>query len=241
MAAVTQLDLLARLAAGTAGVVGKAFLRRLVTELAGALGAEVAFVAELLPEHRARTIASAGPLREGHEFGLAGTPCEDAYGTDLLLVAQGARARYPEEPCLAAHGLDGYLAVALHDARGEAIGHLGVIASGRLDPEPSELQALRVFASRAGAELERRRHEDALAETRARALAIEHADTSELRLRVAVEGDVLVTIGDDGSGGACETRGTGLRGLRARVESLGGELQLACERGTTLTARLPLR
>ena len=37
-----------------------------------------------------------------------------------------------------------------------------MIASGRLDPEPEELQALRVFAARAGAELERRRHEEAL-------------------------------------------------------------------------------
>src|SRR5690349_23628287 len=117
MAAASELDLLTRLAAGTAGVVGKAFLRRLVAELAGALGAEVAFVAELLPEHRARTVASAGPLREGYVFELAGTPCEDAYGTDLLLVPEGARARYPEDTFLAGHGLDGYLAVPLHDAR----------------------------------------------------------------------------------------------------------------------------
>src|ERR1700754_4531239 len=93
-AAVRELDLLTRLAAGTAGVVGKEFLRRLVRELAGALGAEVAFVAELLPGHRARTVASAGPLREGHVFDLGGTPCEDAYGADLLLVPAGARDRY---------------------------------------------------------------------------------------------------------------------------------------------------
>src|SRR4051794_35939704 len=162
MAAVRELDLLTRLAAGTAGVVGKEFLRRLVAELAGALGAEVAFIAELLPEQRARTIASAGTLREDYAFALAGTPCEDAYGRELLLVPDGARARYPADAFLSAHGLDGYLAVALHDARGEAIGHLGVIASGRLDPDESELQAVRVFAARAGAELERRRNEQAL-------------------------------------------------------------------------------
>src|SRR4051794_1891964 len=85
LAEIRERDLLSRLAAGTAGVVGAAFLRRLVRELKAALEADVAFVAELV-EHRpgyARTIASAyAPgmeLREGHEFALAGTPCEHAY------------------------------------------------------------------------------------------------------------------------------------------------------------------
>jgi len=348
VAAVTEPDLLARLAAGTAGVVGKEFLRRLVAELAGALNAEVAFVAELLPGHRARTIASNGPLREGYIFGLAGTPCEDAYCTDVLLVPEGARSRYPRDQFLAGHALDGYVALALHDAQGNAIGHLGVVASRRLDPDASELHALRVFAARAGAELERRRNAEALvaaadeerrrigrdlhdgAQQRlvvlgqaldlalreddpAKALArvaaareqaaaaskelrelaqglhpvgplrtalaalaaqsplpvriealpeelpaviestiwflvsealsnaIKHAGATELTVRVEVEDFVTVVIADDGVGGACESRGTGLTGLRARVEALGGALSYACRAGTTLTARLPLR
>ena len=41
---IRERDLLGRLAAGTAGVVGAAFLRRLSEELALALDAEVAFV-----------------------------------------------------------------------------------------------------------------------------------------------------------------------------------------------------
>src|SRR4051812_8653185 len=73
-------DLLSRLAAGTAGVVGSAFLRRLVAELGAALNAEVAFVAELVDERPgyARTVASATApgieLGEGYEFELDGTP-----------------------------------------------------------------------------------------------------------------------------------------------------------------------
>src|SRR5919206_1447086 len=112
-------DLLSRLAAGTSGVVGAAFLRRLVRELAAALDVEVAFVAELC-EHRpgwARTAASAcAPgiaFAEGSEFPLAGTPCEDAYTQPLLLVPSGAQERYPEDRFLARHHLHGYLALAL--------------------------------------------------------------------------------------------------------------------------------
>src|SRR4051812_13194705 len=147
-AEIRERDLLSRLAAGTAGVVGAAFLRRLVQELAAALDAEVAFVAELI-EHRpgyARTIASACvpgmELREGFEFALEGTPCEDAYSCDLLLVPDGARERYPDDEFLAGHELDGYLAIPLLGADRRAIGHVGVISTGPLDPAPSELHAL---------------------------------------------------------------------------------------------------
>src|SRR3954469_19605730 len=160
-------DLLGRLAAGTAGVVGGAFLRRLVAELGAALDAEVAFVAELVEERpgHARTIASATApgieLGEGYEFELAGTPCEHAYTCELLRVPFGAKDRYPTDGFLRRHDLEGYIALALRGADGRAIGHIAVISSHRLDVMPEELAALQIFAARAGAEVERRRHEAA--------------------------------------------------------------------------------
>ena len=162
-----ERDLLSRLAAGTAGVVGAAFLRRLVAELAGALdcrgrvrGRAERSAPGLGADRRQR--GAGVELREGTEFELAGTPCEHAYEHELLLVRRGARLRYPEDSFLRDHQLDGYLAIALRAADGRAIGHMGVISSRTLDPTPSELQALRVFGARAAAELERRRHERAL-------------------------------------------------------------------------------
>ena len=74
--------------------------------------------------------------------------------------------------------------------------------------------------------------------------AIKHAGATELRVAVAVQQAALhVRLSDDGSGGACPSRGTGLQGLRARVEALGGTLRVSSPRGagTTLTARLRLR
>ncbi|MBE2318081.1 hypothetical protein DVA67_019020 [Solirubrobacter sp. CPCC 204708] len=357
-----ESSLLTRLAAGTAGVVGKAFLRRLVTELAGALDAELAFVAELCGDGDACTLASAGKpgieLREGCVFKLAGTPCEHAYRHDIFLVPRGARLRYPEDRFLRTYQLDGYLAIALRDARGWPIGHIGVVVRATpFQPAPSELQALRIFAARAAAELERRRQEaallraadeerrrigrdlhdgaqqrlvvlgqaldlalreleadpakaverlatareqasiagrelrelvkglhpvglerglrpaltalavqsplplviEALPEERPGAVveatvwflvsealtnAIKHAAATSLRVTVRGERDAWeVRIADDGRGGACPSAGTGLQGLRARVESLGGTLRVDSPRGagTTLTARLRLR
>ena len=379
MAATTEIrdrDLLTRLAAGTAGVVGAAFLRRLVAEVAGALGAELAFVAELLEQRpgHAVTIASSYPrgmeLREGHEFALEGTPCADAYVQDLLLVSNGASERYPADEFLSPHGIEGYLAIPLRGADGRPIGHLGVCSTRELDPEPVELQALQVFAARAGAELERRRHErvlrarrDEVVASRARAVhaadeerrrigrdlhdgaqqrlvvlgqaldlalreltddpaqaierlhaareqarvaghelrelarglhpvglehglpgalaalslqsplklevvsvperglppvvettlwflvsealsnAIKYSDADRVRVEMAQHGQTVVaTVADDGAGGACCTRGTGLQGLCARVEALGGRFDVDSPPGggTTLTATIPL-
>lgn len=51
-----------------------------------------------------------------------------------------------------------------------------------------------------------------------------------------------VTVSDDGMGGAHEAKGSGLRGLRSRVEGVGGIFDVDSPTGgpTTLTAALPL-
>jgi len=71
-----------------------------------------------------------------------------------------------------------------------------------------------------------------------------HARASEVTIRLSRSTrDVVVTITDDGVGGADTTRGTGLQGLTDRVEALGGRLDVStrAEGGTTVTATLPLR
>lgn len=70
-----------------------------------------------------------------------------------------------------------------------------------------------------------------------------HAAAQAVRVSLATEEDrLVVTVRDDGVGGACAVRGGGLRGLRDRVESCGGNFRLASVRGegTTIKAVLPL-
>jgi signal transduction histidine kinase len=54
-------------------------------------------------------------------------------------------------------------------------------------------------------------------------------------------GTATVTIRDDGVGGADPGRGSGLRGLAARVEALNGRLEIDSppEGGTRVTAEIP--
>jgi signal transduction histidine kinase len=55
-------------------------------------------------------------------------------------------------------------------------------------------------------------------------------------------GSAMVTVADDGVGGADPARGSGLHGLAARVESLNGHLHVDSPpgRGTRITAKIPL-
>ena len=70
-----------------------------------------------------------------------------------------------------------------------------------------------------------------------------YADASEASVRVSVDdGRLRVQIADDGVGGADPAAGSGLDGLRDRVDALDGRLELDSPpgAGTTLTVEIPL-
>jgi len=74
--------------------------------------------------------------------------------------------------------------------------------------------------------------------------ATRHAHASVVR--VAVEeraGGLHLSVRDDGAGGADSARGSGLIGLRDRVEALGGSFEISSPpgRGTLVGVQLPLR
>ncbi len=69
-----------------------------------------------------------------------------------------------------------------------------------------------------------------------------HAGATHATVGLELPDDrLVVTVRDDGRGGADFARGTGLAGLRDRVEAAGGNLELRSPRGggTTLVTRLP--
>jgi signal transduction histidine kinase len=73
--------------------------------------------------------------------------------------------------------------------------------------------------------------------------AAKHAHASVVRVEVAViERGLCVVVCDDGVGGADPARGSGLVGLRDRVEAFGGTMTVQSPRGagTSLDVELPL-
>jgi signal transduction histidine kinase len=73
--------------------------------------------------------------------------------------------------------------------------------------------------------------------------AAKHAKPDRVEVRVGVdEGDAVVEVRDDGSGGVDPTRGSGLCGLDDRLTALGGTLEIESPAGagTTIRARIPV-
>jgi two-component system sensor histidine kinase DesK len=70
---------------------------------------------------------------------------------------------------------------------------------------------------------------------------VRHAQAHTCRMRLEQQnGNCRLEIQDDGRG-ISNGEGNGLRGMRERVEMLGGTLQRSTESGTTLTITLPLK
>lgn len=73
--------------------------------------------------------------------------------------------------------------------------------------------------------------------------ALKHADADRIWISVRPVGaSVLVDVSDDGAGGAAETPGSGLQGLRDRVEAVGGAFAVMSQPGygTRIAATIPI-
>ena len=69
---------------------------------------------------------------------------------------------------------------------------------------------------------------------------VRHAGAQRCKVELArVNGDCLLQIEDDGRGGV-QTEGNGIRGMRERIEALGGHVERWSEQGTRIKITLPL-
>ena len=203
-----------------------------------------------LTASRARIVASADEARRKIERDL-----HDGAQQRLVTLALRLRATQAAVPSeldevtaeidQAVAGLDGVLEELRKLAHGI---HPPILAEGGLGP------ALRVLARRSAVPVDLDlRTETRLAEpvevavyyvvSEALTNAAKHADATHVTVDVGVADDVLrVRVRDDGVGGAEFARGSGLVGLRDRVEALGGRIALESKRGagTSVSVELPL-
>jgi PAS domain S-box-containing protein len=199
---------------------------------------------------RARIVAAGDEARRRIERDL-----HDGAQQQLVTLAVGLRATKERVPsdleelqADLAHTADGLTAV-LNDLREMSRGiHPAILTEGGLGP------ALKALARRSGIPVEIDLHCDRrLAEgievaayyvvSEALTNAAKHAEASRVRIAVNLdEATLYLSIRDDGLGGADASRGSGLIGLRDRVEALGGTVDLASPpgSGTRLDVEIPL-
>jgi PAS domain S-box-containing protein len=146
-----------------AGPVGKedTIWNLLARSLAEALGVRCAFVAKLLPPGAegltAHTLALQvqGKFFEAVDYPIAGTPSELVLRDKVHAIDHSVRAAFPGNWLLNELQAEGYIGLALTDSSGRQIGILTVIDDKPLGDLERMLEVLRLFALRAGSELEK--------------------------------------------------------------------------------------
>ncbi|RMF66687.1 MAG: PAS domain S-box protein, partial [Calditrichaeota bacterium] len=161
-------DVLRNIAEGVSGETGEEFFRSLVRYLARTLSMDYAFVGELVGEgERIKTIAvyARGRIVENFEYDLIHTPCENVVRQELCGIAHGVQEVFPEDLLLHEMGVEGYIGTPLFDSSGAPLGIMVVMHTEAIEDSEFAASMLRIFATRASAELERKRAEAALRES----------------------------------------------------------------------------
>jgi len=163
------LKLLRELDEGVAAKTGASFFAHLVSSLAQTLQATCAFVSDISHEtYRANVLAywSDGSFREPFAYSLAGTPCECVLDNQIVAFPRNIAEMFPKDrEWFASLGAQSFLAIPLCTEEGKVRGHLAVLDSRERDWGEVDLGILKIFSTRAGAELERRDYEKRLEST----------------------------------------------------------------------------
>ena len=197
---------------------------------------------------RARIVAAADATRRRIEGQLNETAQER-----LVSLARQLRAAQAAAPAVGELGqrlermiteTSGVLEQLREIARGL---HPAVLADGGLGPALTALAGRSAIPVRLDVRVAGRLPEPAeltayYAVSEALTNVAKHAHASAAQVDVATDPGLLrVLVRDDGRGGADFSRGSGLTGLRDRVEAIGGQISLGSEpgEGTTVEVMLP--
>ncbi len=186
-----QEEALRLIVEGTASKTGDEFFRSCVCYLAQLLHVRYALVSQWANQAktRLRTLAfwRGDDFGENFEYDLANTPCNKVLDGTTCYYPEGIQALFPNDPDLWELGAQSFLGIPLINASGKILGHLAAMDTkpmnkvpGSKDIPPERLYILKIFAARAGAELERKLAEDALKQTAYAADAANHAKTEFL-------------------------------------------------------------
>ncbi|MDA8168157.1 MAG: PAS domain S-box protein [Nitrospiraceae bacterium] len=144
---------------------GEFFFRLLVQYLVKALGVDYAFVGELSGSgnsSKVRTVALChnGEIAENIEYKLRNSPCETVFQKEIRCYGRDVKGVFPRDRLLSELGIESYMGIPLRDSSGQALGLMVVMDGKPADDTGRAESLLRIFATRASAELERRHSEE---------------------------------------------------------------------------------
>ena len=175
------------IAAGVSAATGAEYFRLLLEQVTRALAADGAIMHELTgkKEGEVRTVAAImdGKWIDNFTYDCRGTPCALALAGNTVVHSDDARSGFAHTPVLGLFAADSCLGIGLSDTDGAVLGVLMVINRKPFQNPDLAKSIMRIVASRAAAELIRKRNEETI-----RSLAIRLQELiEEERTRIARE------------------------------------------------------
>jgi PAS domain S-box-containing protein len=201
----------AALAVSSAG--GANVFEELVRALAAILEVQAVLIAVFVDPGRSRmrTLATYvdGRILKTYEYELARTPCKEVVGREFRFSPSGVRAEFAPGTMFSELGFDSYSAYALTDAGGTQLGLIAAMDRRPMGSRELTEAMLKIFAVRAGAEVERARTEEALRRSEASYRSIFEANEDAVFVHDWETGQIV-----DVSPKAAETYGYTLAEMR---------------------------
>jgi PAS domain S-box-containing protein len=188
-------EALRRAALAVSGATGASLFAELVRDLSVILQVEVAFIATFIGEDRTRLrtrgLSVDYRIAADVEYPLAGSPCANVVGREFRLFPEGVRGLFGDDGMLRELAVEGYAAYPLTDSGGLALGLIGVMSRRALRDAGLTEAMLKIFAVRAGAEIERARAEEQLRRSEASYRAIFEASEDAIFIHDWTSGAIL--------------------------------------------------
>ncbi len=152
------------IARGVTGETEEKFFQSLVEYLAKILPADTVCLSEIQPEtpHVATTIIyyHQGEFKENFSYSLEATPCQEILkqnNPSYCLYLPNIRSKYRHNPLFKEGENYSYLGIGLYNSKRQIIGFLVALSQQEIPDISVKKEILQIFASRAAAEIERRK------------------------------------------------------------------------------------
>jgi PAS domain S-box-containing protein len=169
-------DALEAIMKGTVSPGSPNFFKTLVQQLAETLGVSMVSLSERdktsFPRVRVLALWNRDHFEGGFESDCTGGPCEKVFGGQTVYHSEGVQEEYPGNETVKALGIEGYWGIPLLSSTGEVVGSLAIMDHCVLNIHSLDISLLKVFAARAGTEIERKRAQEALQESEERYRAL---------------------------------------------------------------------
>lgn len=158
-------DLLRTISEATSAFVGEDFLIELARHITLTLNMRYALITECANDDqtRLRTLCyiDGKQVLDNIEYDVEGAPCEIIMQGREFFMGEGVQARFPKEK-----DIEAAVGVPIYSSKsGKIIGHILALDPDAVTTEKNQTAILKIFAARAGAEIERIKAENKLKET----------------------------------------------------------------------------